>query len=76
MGAAGAVQASRVEARLATLDAGVCVDSLAARASAVLPESLTRQGPRRPVSPERAPVAMVLSEEGSASRRWHFDCYP
>jgi hypothetical protein len=76
MGEAGAVNASRVEARLSTLGQGVCVDSLAARASAVLPESLARAGTRAPARPPRAPVPMVLSEEGSASRRWHFNCYP
>ncbi len=76
MGEAAAVNASRVEGRFTTLPSGVCVEALAARASAVLPESLTRSRVRAPQRPERAPVAMVLSEQGAASRRWEFDCYP
>ncbi len=76
MGEAAAVNASRVEARFVVAADGVCVDALAARASAVLPESLGRVGTRQPARPERAPVLMVLSEQGMASRRWEFDCYP
>jgi hypothetical protein len=76
MGPAAAVNASSVEARLNTSATGVCVDVLAAQASNVLPESLTRVGPRAPERAERAPVPLVLSEQGQASRRWHFNCYP
>src|SRR5690606_5508353 len=76
MGSAGAVNAAGVEGHFSLAAIGLCSDSLTARASAVLPESLARGCSQRPRAPERPPVSMVLSEQGSASRRWQFDCFP
>lgn len=75
MGRAAAVNASRVEARFIATTTGLCVDGLAAVASAVLPEPLERGGAPAPAVSTGLPVPMVLSEQGAASRRWGFDCY-
>lgn len=74
MEGAAAVNATRVEGRFVSTSDGVCVDTLAAQASALLPESLHRGGmPRRH---DGVPVPMVLSEQAASARRWQFDCYP
>jgi len=76
MGGAAAANATRIEARFITTETGVCVDVLGALASAVLPESLQRGTPPRSAAAPGIPLPMVLSEQGAASRRWGFECYP
>ncbi len=75
MGKAAAVNATRIDARFVATSTGVCVDALAGLASAVLPEPLDRGGAPAQAAATGAPVPMVLSEQGAASRRWGFDCY-
>jgi hypothetical protein len=72
LGAAGAVAASQVWARFVAGSEGVCVEELAAVASAPLPDAVRRA--TRPPALERAPTPMVLAERGAAARRWAFEC--
>lgn len=74
MEGAAAVNATRVEARYISTSDGVCVDTLAAQASALLPESLRRGN--MPRQQGQVPVPMVLSEQAASARRWRFSCYP
>jgi hypothetical protein len=72
LGAAAAVAASNVWARFVASSEGVCVDALAAVATAPLPDTLRRG--TKPPRLTRVPVPMVLAERGSSARRWAFEC--
>lgn len=72
LGAASAVDASQVWARFIAGSEGVCVDALSATASAPLPDTVRRG--TAPPSQKRAPVPMVLVEQGTSARRWAFEC--
>ncbi|HEU5076513.1 MAG TPA: hypothetical protein VFU02_20120 [Polyangiaceae bacterium] len=74
MGRAAAVNATRIEARFIATATGLCVEGLAALASAVLPEPLERGVAPVLGDSNGLPVPMVLSEQGAASRRWRFEC--
>jgi hypothetical protein len=73
LGAASAVSASQVWARFVAGSDGVCVDALAATASAPLPDAL-RRGTTGPAPKRSVPVPMVLAEQGASARRWAFEC--